>query len=97
MRRSKADWQALIEEQQGSGMLASEFCRQRQINAKYFSVRKQAMKKSPTGFVRVVPVTKEPAGFGASDVKLRVIEVELPVNGCDESDTVTALLDRLLG
>ena len=45
-RRSKADWQALVLEQQGSGLNASEFCRQRDINEKYFSLRKQALKKS---------------------------------------------------
>ena len=59
MRRSKAEWQALVLEQQGSGLNASEFCRQRQINEKYFSLRKQALKKSASGFVQAVPVGRE--------------------------------------
>ena len=96
MRRSKAEWQALVLEQQGSGLNASEFCRQRDINEKYFSLRKQALKKSMSGFVQAVRVGREPARPGPSEIKLRVIEVALPVNSCGQSDTVAALLDRLL-
>ena len=96
MRRSKAEWQALVLEQQGSGLIASEFCRQRQINEKYFSLRKQALKKSVSGFVQAVPVGRELARPVPSEIKLRVIEVALPVNSCGQSDTVAALLDRLL-
>ena len=95
-RRSKAEWQALVLEQQGSGLNASEFCRQRQINEKYFSLRKQALKKSMSGFVQAVRVGREPARPVPSEIKLRVIEVALPVNSCGQSDTVAALLDRLL-
>ena len=95
-RRSKADWQALISEQETSGLLASEFCRQRDINEKYFSLRKQALKKSASGFVQAVRVGREPARPVPSEIKLRVIEVALPVNSCGQSDTVAALLDRLL-
>ena len=95
-RRSKADWQALVLEQQGSGLNASEFCRQRDINEKYFSLRKQALKKSASGFVQAVPVVRELARPVPSEIKLRVIEVGLPVNSCGQSDTVAALLDRLL-
>ena len=96
MRRSKAEWRALVLEQQGSGLIASEFCRQRDINEKYFSLRKQALKKSMSGFVQVVPVVRESARPVPSEIKLRVIEVALPVNSCGQSDTVAALLDRLL-
>ena len=95
-RRSKAEWQALVLEQQRSGLIASEFCRQRDINEKYFSLRKQALKKSTSGFVQAVPVGREPARPVPSEIKLRVIEVALPVNSCGQSDTVAALLDRLL-
>lgn len=40
-RRTPAQWQALIEEHAQSGLTAVEFCRQRGINEKYFSLRKQ--------------------------------------------------------
>ncbi len=38
--RNKSQWQTLIKEQQTSGLSAAEFCRQNQLNAKYFSKRK---------------------------------------------------------
>lgn len=50
-RRSKDDWRQLIEEQQSSGMIAAVFCRERNVNAKYFSLRKKQLlnssKKAP--------------------------------------------------
>ena len=53
-RRSKKDWQALVEEQACSGLSAAAFCRDKDINAKYFSLRKsQLSKKIPSAFVPV--------------------------------------------
>ena len=49
-RRTKAQWQALIEEQVQSGLTAVKFCKQHGINDKYFSLRKQALlKETPKG------------------------------------------------
>ncbi|BCD99863.1 IS66 family insertion sequence element accessory protein TnpA [Marinagarivorans cellulosilyticus] len=49
-RRTKAQWQALIEEQAQSGLTAVKFCKQHGINDKYFSLRKQALlKETPKG------------------------------------------------
>jgi len=45
-RRTKAQWEALIEEHAQSGLTAVEFCRQRGINDKYFSLRKQSLLKA---------------------------------------------------
>lgn len=45
-RRTKAQWQALIEEHAQSGLTAVEFCRQRGINDRYFSLRKQSLLKA---------------------------------------------------
>lgn len=42
-RRTQSQWQALIEEQTASGLSATEFCKQRDINSKYFSLRKQKL------------------------------------------------------
>ena len=35
-RRTKAEWQALIAAQQKSGLSATDFCRERGLNANYF-------------------------------------------------------------
>ena len=45
--RNQDDWRQLIEEQQASGMIAAVFCRERNINTKYFSLRKQQLLSSP--------------------------------------------------
>jgi len=45
-RRTQAQWRALIEEQAQSGLSAVEFCRQRGISDKYFSLRKQSLLKA---------------------------------------------------
>jgi hypothetical protein len=42
-RKTAADWQAVIEAQQASGLNAAEYCRQHHINPKYFSHRKQRL------------------------------------------------------
>ena len=53
-RRSKQDWQDLVEEQAGSGLSAADFCRNKSLNAKYFSLRKsQLSKQSLSAFVPV--------------------------------------------
>ena len=44
--RNQDDWRQLIEEQ-ASGIIAAVFCRERNINAKYFSLRKQQLLNSP--------------------------------------------------
>ncbi|WP_420798153.1 IS66 family insertion sequence element accessory protein TnpA, partial [Marinagarivorans algicola] len=45
-RRTEAEWQALIKEQAQSGLTATEFCKQRGISGKYFSLRKQRLLKT---------------------------------------------------
>ena len=46
-RRSKQDWQVLVAEQAMSGLSAAAFCRDRGLSAKYFSLRKNQLKKQP--------------------------------------------------
>ena len=56
VRRTKEQWQALIEEQSTSGLTATAFCKERELNPAYFSSVKYKLKQStqkPTGFVRV--------------------------------------------
>jgi hypothetical protein len=59
--RNKEEWKALIEAQLESGLSAAGFCRQHQINPKYFSKRKTelmrlAHKPEPaSAFVKIQP------------------------------------------
>ena len=47
-RRSQEDWRQLVAEQQSSGLTAANFCRARNINEKYFSLRKKKLKLQPS-------------------------------------------------
>ena len=65
VRRTKAQWQALIKAQAESGQTAAVFCREHGVNAKYFSLRRrQLMEASERGVSSFVPVSLERNGHG---------------------------------
>ena len=82
-RRTKAQWRELIEQQQSSGLIAAEFCRQHSINAKYFSLRKRQLSDAKATFVRVIPATGRSLSVSLSLVKLRVVEFSVPLESVD--------------
>lgn len=73
MRRTKQQWQALIQEQASSGLSATEFCKQRGLNDTYFSLRKQQLRQ-PVPNSEFVPVVQSVSHPGA------VNNVELTLN-----------------
>jgi hypothetical protein len=95
-RRTKAQWQALIQEQQSSGLIAAEFCRRQGVDAKYFGLRKKQLARVAGEFVKVSAQTNVATSFTSSGIKLRVIEVELPLLESSQSASLPLLLDRLL-
>lgn len=52
-RRTQSEWLALIEAHGQSGLTATAFCKEHQINPKYFSLRKQQLKRD-SPFVQAV-------------------------------------------
>ena len=54
-RKSLADWKTIVERQFNSGLTAPEFCRQNNLNQKYFSQYKCKFKKAPPAFTKVSP------------------------------------------
>ncbi|MCG7941159.1 MAG: IS66 family insertion sequence element accessory protein TnpB [Candidatus Thiodiazotropha lotti] len=53
-RRSSQDWQVLVTEQAMSGLSAAAFCRSKNLNAKYFSLRKtQLSKQTSAAFIPI--------------------------------------------
>jgi hypothetical protein len=57
-KRTGEEWQALFVEQLASGLSARQFCMQRNVCPKYFSVRRRQMSaRSSTAFV---PLRREP-------------------------------------
>jgi hypothetical protein len=66
--RNREDWKTLIETQLESGLSAAEFCRQQQVNAKYFSKRKTEHMRladtpeAPPAFVKIQsPIQTKPS------------------------------------
>jgi len=54
-RKSLTDWKAIVEQQLSSGLIAAEFCRQNNLNQKYFSQYKCKFKKVSPAFIKVEP------------------------------------------
>ncbi len=53
-KRQKYDWPVLLQEFTDSGLTQAQFCAERHINAKYFSLRRvKLLKEKQPAFVRV--------------------------------------------
>lgn len=59
-RRTRADWQQLINDHKQSGLTAVAFCKERNIDSKYFSSRKCAAEQSPPTTFAVAQVEPRP-------------------------------------
>ena len=57
-RRTREEWQALFTEQAASGLSAQQFCEQRGVCPKYFSLRKQQLQSPVKAASAFVPVQK---------------------------------------
>ena len=75
MKRSKSDWLALIEEFEHSGVTIAEFCRERAINPKYFSLRRRQL-RSP--FVEVKPAAE--LATPIESVSVKVVSFTVPLS-----------------
>lgn len=77
-RRTQDQWRQLIEEQQASGLNATTFCRDRNINPKYFSLRKQQLKRAAqTDFIRATLGTTQPTPLTQPSLHYKGIELTL--------------------
>ena len=84
-RYTRDQWLAFFSEHKDSGLTATEFCRQKNLNAKYFSLRKHQLLKIPS--IKRQP-NKTPTKFVAAQITAAVtapiivryqsIEVSLP-------------------
>ena len=100
VRRTQSEWQALIQKQSMSGLIASEFCRQNNVCPKYFSKRKTdfansvVKTKSDKSFVKIKrPVRTTPATPENIQLKYHQVLMRLPTN--TEPDWLASLLKSL--
>lgn len=64
-RRTKAEWQALVEAHAASGQTSTTFCRAHGLNSKYFSTRRRALagaRAKPRS--KFSPVSLSPIQYG---------------------------------
>ncbi|MFK5892429.1 MAG: IS66 family insertion sequence element accessory protein TnpB [Pseudomonadota bacterium] len=87
-QRSRAQWLELIEQQKQSGLKASEFCRQQELNPQYFSKRKRHLSLhsesalQPSPFVKVKPlnIISAPSNQSRISLSYQNILLQLPTN-----------------
>lgn len=69
-RRTKADWQALVDAHAASGQTATAFCRAHGLNSKYFSTRRRALVEAPAkSKSKFSPVSLPPIHHGG-DIRM---------------------------
>lgn len=92
VRRSQAQWQALIEEQAASGQTAMAFCAERGIDHKYFSTRKKQLAKSPSKS-RFIAVAKKPLENHSIQLCIGAAQLRVPANTSAQwlADVIKAL------
>lgn len=77
-RRTQEQWRQLIEEQQASGLNATVFCRDRHINPKYFSLRKQQLTRpAQADFIRATREATQPTPHTQPSLHYKGIELTL--------------------
>lgn len=99
-RRSNAEWQQLIEQQQRSGLSAHAFCQQHGLTSKTFYKRRQALRQ-PTAamgaterFIKVQP-TSTPAAATATTAVLHYHDSQLHLTAGVDAQWLAQLMQAL--
>ena len=69
-RRTKADWQALVDAHAASGQTATAFCRAHGLNSTYFSSRRRALCETQARSSAKLSPVSLPSGLSRSDIRL---------------------------
>lgn len=81
-RRTKSDWQTLFNEQKQSGLTAVAFCQERNLNPKYFCLRRKQLqpKNEEKATSAFTPITL-PISNSTSMIELQIndtVKLSLP-------------------
>lgn len=90
--RTKADWLSLINEFEQSGLTQAEFCAQRGLNAKYFSLRRMKLKAHPSSRGFTQAVVGKPQDTDRVTVHYGAVTVKLPAS---DTQTIAQLVKAL--
>ena len=77
-RRSKAQWQSLIQEFEHSGLTQTQFCAQQGVNAKYFSLRREKLKTDVVGSPFSEAMHSRSRAGGVVSIHYGNISIQLP-------------------
>lgn len=91
-RRTQSEWQALIQEFEQSGLSQTAFCAQRDLNPKYFSLRRTKLltKRQSTTFVAAT--VSQVADSGTATLHYGNVRLQLPVQ---DTQTIAQLVKAL--
>ena len=89
-RKTSEDWKRIIQDQQASGLTAAEFCRQNNINQKYFSHKKLKFTSQQSPFISA----KKPKA-STDVILLSWNEMHLEFNPQTEPETIASLMKAL--
>jgi transposase-like protein len=98
-RKRAADWRALVDNQDGSGLSAAAFCRNHHLNLhQFYQWRRRFEKEQPrslsAGFVELVPCSKE----AKSGIRLRLDdELSIEVERGFDPLTLRAVIEAIRG
>ena len=96
VRRSKSEWFELFEAHEQSGLTAAEFCRQHQLCAKYFSLRKQQLGWPTKPANALLPVVIESEKVRVPDsLRLTLGDIALSIPGDVSPAWVSQLIKAL--
>ena len=98
-RRTQQEWLSLFQQHEQSGLTAAEFCREHQLNAKYFSKRKWDLNwktkssESANAFVQVKRAEVSPS---PASIQLTLGQTQLQLPQTIDPNWVAMLIKALV-
>jgi hypothetical protein len=99
--RSQTQWIALINQQQESGLTASQFCRQHDLNPQYFSKRKRQLSLKAASssdaplFIKLKQPSRPTPGASESRIMLSYQGIQLQLSTDVEPQWLAHLMSAL--
>ncbi len=91
-RRSKAQWQSLIQKFEHSGLTQTQFCAQQGLNANYFSSHRTRLKTDAADSPFSEAVPSRYRTDGSASIQYGNISIQLPATSAQQiADLVKAL------
>ena len=81
-RRSKSEWQGLIDQYEASGLTQTKFCEENDLCVKYFGLKKKKLSQSSTtvssSFIKLSSSSNSAQSDHLVTIRVNGVSVELP-------------------